>query len=357
MGLLIDRSPNSRPAGRTQRWLRAAWPGCARATQSAATEGSHNQIWLAPDIFRRSQVYFDVYGDLLSVHSARPPDLMHWTYPVPLFFNNIPNVYTIHDLIPWRHPELTEIDHGRYAKMMMRIAALANHIVTVSEASRRDIINCLGVPASSVTNTYQPVRLAADLTDRRMKHAGHFLFCGTIEPRKNIARLIAAHHASGASVPLILAGPDGWNSAKELASGGQPICPLAEMPPDAQGGVWRTGFLDRSDLTDLMQGARAMLFPSLAEGFGLPIVEAMALGVPVMTSAGGATEEIAGGAALLVDPLNIAKIAQAVFALATDDTLCARLTANGLHRAQAFSMQSCLARLAGVYDTCLEDRH
>jgi glycosyltransferase involved in cell wall biosynthesis len=347
--LLLAAEPGG---GRAARWLRAAWPGTARATPVAAPPG-FRRAWRATDAFRVAQVHVDFHGRLLALRGPTAPGLMHWTYPLPMKFAETRNVYTIHDLIPLRNTKLTDIDARRFRRILRLVAAAADHIITVSETSRRDIVTLLGVSESRVTNTYQPAwfppgwRAAAAAPARR----GHFLFCGTVEPRKNVGRLIAAHRASGAAAPLILAGPDGWRAAEELAAGGVAIRPLAALDHGSQGGgVWRAPWLERPALLDLLRGARALLFPSLAEGFGLPIVEAMALGVPVLTAAGGATGEVAGAAALLVDPRDVAAMAGAIAALDRDAALCQRLAADGLRRAVVFSEAACLARLAAVYD-------
>lgn len=353
-GLLVDGIAGASPPGRMRRWLRAAWPGCIEAFRDS--QAIETDTWTAHDVFRRAQVHFDMHRDLLNISSDHPPALMHWTYPVPLVFRGLPNIYTIHDIIPWRHPDLTGIARDRFTRIIRRIAQQAAHIVTVSEASRREILECLDLPESFVTNTFQPVQCHADPDRAPPLRVGHFLFYGVIEPRKNLGNLIAAHHASGVRNPLILAGPDGWRAAEELAAGGRPIRLLTEMPLDADGGVWRAPWLPREDLMDLLRGARALVFPSLAEGFGLPIVEAMTMGAPVLTSSGGATEEIAGGAALLVDPFDTARMARALEVLSMDDALCGRLAVAGRIRAEAFSMQAYLVRLSSVYDRFLETR-
>ncbi len=353
--VLLDGSAGVSPrSGQVRRWLRAAWPAAYEAASLDIPPTGFARAWLARDVFRLAQVHFDIHGKLLAIRSRRPPTLMHWTYPLPMVFQGVPNVYTIHDLIPMRAPHLTDIDGPRFARIVRAVARRADHVVTVSEASRRDIMATLGLPGEQVTNTYQPANLPPGLREAPAPDLqGHFLFCGAIEPRKNLSRLIAAYRASAAAAPLILAGPDGWRAAEELVAGGAEIRPLAAMAKNGPktGGVWRAPWLPRRALLDLLRGARALLFPSLAEGFGLPIVEAMVLGVPVLTSAGGATEEVAGDAALLVDPLDTRMMAAAIAALDRDPGLCERLAAAGIRRSALFSPAACLSRLAAIYDT------
>jgi glycosyltransferase involved in cell wall biosynthesis len=161
--------------------------------------------------------------------------VMHWTYPLPLIFEGVANIYTVHDLIPLTHPHLTDIEPARFKRIISRIVSRAAHIVTVSETSRRDIIRLLGVPCDRVTNTYQPVAVDDSPNDPPPERQGHFLFCGTIEARKNVGRLIAAYRASGAQAPLILVGPRGFRADAELAAGGADISPFEALPATACG--------------------------------------------------------------------------------------------------------------------------
>jgi glycosyltransferase involved in cell wall biosynthesis len=335
---------------RLQRWLHAAAPGSAFAACDAWPA-----TWTAQEVFRRAQVHFNLHGRPLRVASPMPPDVMHWTYPVPLRFVGARNVYTIHDLVPLTHPALTSVDRSRYRRILRALTATADHIVTVSEHTRRQVISLLGVPPDSVTSTSQTVALPSETATGGTGESGgeYFLFCGSIEPRKNLTRLIQAHQASGTSVPLVLAGPDGWRAQEVLSAAGVAIHPLAARRPEDRGGVWRAPWLARDEQIRLLRGARALLFPSLAEGFGLPIAEAMTLGVPVMTSSGGGTEETAGEAALLVDPLDVSEMAQAVALLASNNELHAALSAAGRRRAALFAPAPYAERVLAVYDRVL----
>jgi len=280
----------------------------------------------APDIFRSAQVHFNVYRRALRLRVKNPPRLMHWTYPLPLYLAGSTNIVTIHDLIPLQHPELTGIDPRRMRRLLREVVRHADAIVTVSETVRADIISELAVPPGRVFNLYQAVDVAGGEAGEEICPPGSFLMIGAVEKRKNIARLAAAHAASGVDIPLVIIGPGG------------------EAPP----GVLRVPYAKRADLLRAMACARAILFPSLAEGFGLPMAEGFALGVPVMTARGGATEEVAGGAALLVDPLDVAGMAAAIRRLAVDDALCARLRAAGLARGQLFALDAYAARLGAM---------
>ncbi|NPD68340.1 glycosyltransferase family 4 protein [Lichenicola cladoniae] len=301
--------------------------------------------WLAPDVFRIAQVHFNIRRRLLTVTLPDPPAVMHWTYPLPLHVAGVANVVTVHDLIPLLEPDLTDICAIRMERMLRATTSRAAYVVTVSETVRADIIRRLGVPAEKVVNLYQAVDLPPEATDAPLPcPAGSFVYVGSIERRKNIARLIAAHGRSGSLRMLVLIGPDGDHAATELAA-------LSLHPnPDR---VLRLPWIGRPSLVQAIRCARALVFPSLAEGFGLPIAEAMTLGTPVLTSRGGATEEIAGGAALLADPRDVGELADAVARLDRDDELCARLGAAGRARAGLFSIEAYGERLDRLYHQVL----
>jgi glycosyltransferase involved in cell wall biosynthesis len=332
------------PSTRAERWLRSvralgALPAGIRA--HAAPEG-----FVRHDLFRLGQAFFTLSGRLMPVHvpgarSSRVEGIMHWSYPVPLRVVGWRNVYTVHDVIPLTHPDLSPIEPVRHRRLLGRIAASADAIVTVSQAAAGDIIAALDLPPGRVVDCSQPVAVAdpgnaplpAGLTAGR-----YLLVCGTVEPRKNIARIVAAYGASGTALPLVIAGPDGWQSEAVSKV-------LAETP-----GIVRLPYQSRAAMVALLAQARALIMPSLAEGFGLPVAEAMALGTPVVTSATGALAETAGGATLLVNPLDTRAIAVAIAKVAQDGELCHRLVHAGRVRAARFDAGAFADRLRMLYD-------
>ena len=338
-GLMVERLTESGAPGRLRRWLAALPPWQRQAPLSRPG------LRVSPDVFRTAQVYFDVHRRCMALQDAAPPGLMHWTYPVPLRFAGVPNIYTVHDVIPLQHPDLSPVSPARLRRLLRGVGRAAAHVVTVSEASRMAILAATGWPGDRVTCTLQSVSVLRDTPNREaIRTAAHahglepgcyFLCCGAVEPRKNIARLIEAHRASGVPTPLVLAGPDGWRAAEALRGAG----PLVRRVP----------WLPRPGLVALMAGAKAVLMPSLAEGFGLSVAEAMALGVPALASHGGALAEVAGGAALLADPLDVRALAEAIAALDGNAALRAGLTAQGLRRAEAFTPAAHARRLLAVY--------
>ena len=333
-GLLDDGGAHLR-RGSWRNLLAAARPSSRRLT--AMPRGFSGR-----DIFREAQIHFNLYGRLLSLKPPQPFGLMHWTYPVPLHLNGWKNIYTIHDAIPLLHPELSSIEPRRHARLLRRVMAACDLILTVSESARRDIASTTGYPMERIANVSQAVEaeettISPSAVPETLSNTPYFIVIGAIEARKNSARLIEAYSKSGTGVPLLFVGGIGWRG-QEAASGLPRRRNIYHLPPQP-----------RQSLVALLANAKALLFPSLAEGFGLPIAEAMALGVPVMTSKGGATEETAGGAAFLVDPLDVSAIAQAIVRLDTDEVLRAKLRALGLKRATAFRAELYVQRLVDQY--------
>lgn len=302
---------------------------------------------------------FRRHGRFLRLTLPNPPAIMHWTYPLPVRIEGALNLYTLHDLVPMRLPFTTLDDRPYYDRLIRACLKQGDHVVTVSETSRRDILDIYGADPARVTNGYQAVDLpegadgdAGSLGERLRTLFGlevgeYFLFVGAIEPKKNLGRLIEAYLSAGVDRPLIVAGPRAWKAEGELR-----LLEGAAAAPGAER-VRRLGWLPADHLRVLVAGARAVLSPSLYEGFGLPMVEAMAMGTPVMTSAEGASPEIAGDAAVIVDPYDVRDIVAGLRRLDADAGLRRDLSAAGRTRAQAFSMSAYRERLARLHERLL----
>lgn len=311
---------------RSRRWF------ASRSSAALHLETDGRRLF-ARDIFRLAQARFDRKGDLLRLVAPGAPGVMHWTYPIPARIEGWVNVYTVHDVIPLTHPELSPMTPGGLRARLTAIARSADRLVTVSETSRRAIAEALGLEPERIVNcaaAVPPVVRANRPLPCELAPDGYHLFCGMIEPRKNLPRLIAAWRASGSSRPLVIAGPPGGESIDG---------------PE----VIHLGFLPRGELLDLIAEARALLFPALEEGFGLPVIEAMTLGTPVVTSDRGALGETAAGAALQVDPEDEHAIAAAIGRVDRDDALCRELAERGRARSTAFSIAGFGERLLALY--------
>ncbi len=313
-----------------------------------------------------AMAHFTIYRRLAQLRLPDRPALFHATHPVPLAVQGCPNIYTIHDLVPLRLPYTTLANKKYFYRLLTSLARTADHIVTVSEYSRRDIIEHLGVDERRVTNTYQAVDIPAEVLARSddevagdlaklfgLEFGGYFLFCGAIEPKKNMSRMVDAYAASGSKLPLILAGGGGWQNRADLRKVRDERFASFRIDGNIvrrERQVRRLDYLPRDHLFTLIRGARALLFPSIYEGFGLPVIEAMALGTPVVTSNVSSLPEIAGNAALLVDPYSIEDISRAIRTIEADADLRGALADRGREQAQKFSPQAYDERLRRLYD-------
>lgn len=326
------------PARPLERWYRWSEALTDRPRRLGLSGGEFH----ARDIFRLAQVHFDRHGTMLKLIAPGDSGIVHWTYPLPIRIEGWINIYTVHDAIPITQPALSQIDPTRHRRLLEALAGCAEHVLTVSEAARRDIIDSLGCDPSVISACLPGLSVQPGIAPLppELHENGYLLFVGSVEPRKNLLRLAEAYVASGSALPLVIAGPDGWR-AEEIAPR------LAATP-----GIVRMPYVDRPVLMSLIAGARALLFPTITEGFGLPIVEAMQLGTPVLTSRGGATEEVAGGAALLADPLSVPELTAQIGSLA-DPALLAALKTRGLARGANFTVRAFADRLNQVHQRLL----
>lgn len=317
------------------------------------------------DLYRRTQGTFSVWGKMIDVAVPTKPDLMHWTYPLPLRISKRPNIYTLHDLVPLRLPYTTLDNKKRYYKLLRKLEKTADHFVTVSECSKRDIVDMLGISPDRVTNTYQAVDIPAALRNRPEEqvmreveglagvgYKNYFLFWGSIEPKKNIGRMIEAYLACNTQTPLVIVGAMAWKSTRELAllnSGTSGVGRELDQGNVPRKGIVRLSYVPFNLLVSLIRGAKAALFPSLYEGFGLPALEAMQLGTPVLCSNTASLPEVVGDAALTVDPYDVAALTAAIGQLDADAGLRAELVRRGLVRAAMFSQSAYRERLENLY--------
>ncbi len=319
-----------------------------------------HEAHVARNLFSNARRYYARTGTFPALKFDQRPDVFHCTYQLPLQVKNACNIYTIHDLIPLRLP-FTTLDNKRYMlRLLRRIAASADHIVTVSEQSKRDIIEILGVDEKRVTNTYQSVILPqhAELMseDQIADQVGalfgldiynYLIFFGALEPKKNIARLIDAYLSSGVDIPLLLVGGEGWQTEAEQKL----LLQLEKVHPfeKAKRRIQRVNYVSQATLVTLIRGARALVFPSLYEGFGLPVLEAMALGTPVVTSSISSVPEVAGDAAILVDPYDTLAISRAIATIVADAGLRNELSQRGRSQAANFSLGRYRERMQAFY--------
>ncbi|MCX7792128.1 MAG: glycosyltransferase family 4 protein [Chloroflexaceae bacterium] len=319
--------------------------------------------------------------------------LFHATEHLLLPLRGIPTVLTVHDLIFRRYPQHHKPLNRWYLNATMPLfCRRAHHIIAVSEQTKRDVMAAYGVPADKITVIYeaadprfrpQPPEVVAGVRRRYRLPDRYLLFVGTIEPRKNLGRLLTAFerlHAGGLTDALVIVGKRGWLYEDFFAR--------LEGSPAKQAVIF-PGFVPDADLPALYAGAQALAFPSEFEGFGLPVLEAMACGTPVVCSntsslpeitsppgplsytergralpppaQGGGQGGVGGpgplsgeergetGAALLVDPLDVDALTDALRRVLADPDLAAELRARGLEQAARFSWARAAQETLVVY--------
>jgi glycosyltransferase involved in cell wall biosynthesis len=246
---------------------------------------------------------------------------------------------TLHDLTSWLMPELHSGANLRADRSFAALLRRADGIIAVSASTRNDAVRALGIPEERVTvihsgiadSFFSPPSAAVEGVRARYKLARPFvLFVGTVEPRKNLDGLLDAWAAVPASIrdefDLVLAGPFGWASPETTAR----VRSMRYL-----------GYVAEADLAPLTAAATVFAYPSFYEGFGFPVAQAMAAGVPVVTSNVSSLPEVAGDAAVLVDPRSLQELRDALVRLLTSESLRADLAARGRARAQQYRWEIC----------------
>ena len=318
-------------------------------------------VYTLPSIYQSAQAIAALTRRQTLLQRLPGVEIFHCTMPLPLRMRGVANVVTVHDVIPLALPNSTIVNPDHYRRIMDASLQGADAVFTVSEHSKRDLLAHFDVPADRVTVTYQAVNLPPALREmdeetlaQRLKAnfdlspRGYFLFFGAVEPKKNVLRILDAHAMAKSDLPLVVAGRYGWMYDEEQRRIGELMA-----DPKTRHRIRRFEYLPFAQLMALVRGARAVVFPSLYEGFGLPVLEAMAMGVPVITSNTTSLPEVAGDAALLVDPRDAGEIARAMERLAGDDRLCAELVRKGYERARLFTPERYLQRLEQGYRQAL----
>jgi alpha-1,3-rhamnosyl/mannosyltransferase len=284
-------------------------------------------------------------------------DLYHEPNFLP-YPTDLPTVVSVHDLSvlvrpEWHPPERVAAFTAGFERGLRQ----ACHLVAISEFGKGEIVRHLGWPADRVTVTYMGVRPGlrpvppagyAPVLRRLGLEPGYLLHVGTLEPRKNLGMLVAAYGALPAAVrgrhPLVLVGGRGWNSAE------------LEALLTARGRGWnvrRPGYVPDADLPAVYSAARALVFPTFYEGFGMPTIEMLACGGAVLASTAGAVAETVGGRAHLLDPLDADGWRAAMLRVCTDDDWWRGLRAGGGEVAARFTWERCAEQTLGAYRTVL----
>ncbi len=288
------------------------------------------------------------------------PDIIHANnFYCPTFIRRARIVYTLHDVCFLEHPEFTTEANRRICFNGVFNAALyADVILAVSESTRLRFLHffphfpgnrILVIRLASRFSVSGKGQSPTPLLPRNLKHGSFWLSVGTLEPRKNIRGLLSAYaqfrKESGNPFPLVLAGGDGW------LEGDLPSY-IEELGISES--VQILGYVSDVELKQLYQSCFAFLYPSFYEGFGLPVLEAMSLGAPVITSDRTSLPEVAGDAALYVDPLDPESISMALFQLSRNEELRRSLSTRGCKRAERFTWERTAEAVFDAYRMVLE---
>ena len=278
-------------------------------------------------------------------------DIVHSTTPLLLPSRSGVRVCTVYDLDFLAHPDRTRAEMRRdYPALVRDHAARADLVVTISAYSKAQIEQRLDVSPDriAVCRPGVPSWIAAPLARRPSDPVGHVLFVGTLEPRKNLSVLLAAYRLllerQPDAAPLVLAGQATPAAEAWIAE--------AQSPP-LKGRVVIEGYVSNARRAELYAGASLVVLPSLDEGFGLPVLEAMALGIPVVASTVGALPEVVGDAGILVDPADVRGLASAIASVTADSGLAGRMREAGIARSRAFNWPASARALLTAYEHAL----
>ena len=321
MNVAIDVSPLIQTRAGTARYLKALLAELNRR------DDIHVETLSFGRADRLSTLVRDATWYPFALGRSRAADVLHCpTYRGPLR-PRLPLVVTVHDLAVFRHPETFNRWTRTYSpRVVPHVLAAARRIIAVSEFTKRELVDVLDLPA-------EKIRVVPNGVDDEFTQTGpaaegeYILTVGTLEPRKNLQRLVEAARRN--DVELRVVGARGWGGVEV---GGN--------------GVRWLGEVSDTELASLYRGALCVVYPSVYEGFGIPVLEAMACGAPVVTSRGTAMEEVADGAAVLVDPNDPAELSAGI-ERATEQR--AELVARGLDRARVFRWSAIADATVAVY--------
>lgn len=343
----------------------------ANLTASLGTIDQANHYWIATSTLRHRVkkypllsslgriIYFVIDNFIFPLHALwRKADLLHCpAFILPLWNFRYKKVITIHDLGFYIFGgQFARGWHTRHMRFMLPYSiSKADKIIAVSQATKQQIVDIFKINPEKVAVTYEGVsekyrviKDRAEVNKTLLKYrlqAPYILFVGTMDPRKNLVRLIQAFQKvklGKKDLKLVIVGRKGELYTDELNK------------LIASGDIILTGYVEEEDMVCLYNGASVFVFPSLYEGFGLPILEAMACGTPVITSNVYSMPEVAGDAALLVDPENVEALAKGIKRLQDETALRSELIAKGLTRASAFTWDKTATATLTVYQEVMD---
>lgn len=285
----------------------------------------------------------------------RGVDVFHGpAFMIPLRLPAMRAVVTIHDIVAFVKPETVPLKYAMYMRLLINLVARkADRIIAPSQSTKMDLVNMLRIPEERIRVVHEAVSgrfhpagedsVRGEVKRRFGIRDRYMLFVGNLEPRKNLVRLLRAFEAArgrlGGAYQLVVCGKKGW-LYKDI---------LRAFHEVNKGDIILTNYVSGDDLVKLYQGADMFVFPTLYEGFGLPVLEAMACGAPVINSNVSSLPEISEDASILIDPLDVESISEAMVRLAFSESLRADLREKGLLRAAEFSWTETARKTLDVY--------
>ena len=289
----------------------------------------------------------------------RPPDVFFTPAHVIPFIYRGASVATVHDLGYHYFPTAHTKSQAAYLKLSTRAnGRLGKEIIADSTATKADLIRFYGSEAGKINVIYPGLdpglkhvndrELIADTCGKYGIDSPYLLYIGTLQPRKNLERLVRAFAQSGLPHQLVLGGKSGWQSGSllsEIASLDAPVRERVHLP----------GYVDESDKAILLSGAEALVYPSLYEGFGFPVLEAQVCGTPVLAANSSSLPEISAGSALLVNPLDVDEIAEGLRQIVKDSELRQEMVRSGYKNVRRFDWDKTAAAVLRVLEKAATD--
>lgn len=311
------------------------------------------QSFNLPKCYEQADANFSLFNKITNIYLPEKMDIWHATIPMPIRIKGTKMITTVHDLIPLRLP-YTTLDNKKdfYGKVRYALKESAL-VIAVSEHTKKDLLTYFDADPDRIFVTYQPVTLKplqaspADITEYlqryKLEYQNYLLFVGAIEPKKNLGRLLEAYATLDTDLPLVIVGKKAWSWEEELSKMSYLFA------NDSRRQVKFLEYVPLESLRYLYSGAYCFLFPSLYEGFGLPPLEAMTMGCPVITSNASCLPEVCGPAALYVNPYDSTDIRQKMEQMLGDRPLRDQLAKAAQQNAAQYSTENYLHRLHQAY--------
>ena len=311
---------------------------------------------ILPHVFEYARWVHEWHSLPARFSTRKSYDIWHATTPMLLRAEGMRAVTTIHDLIPLLQPQTCPADRATFAEQVRFAIKESRVIATVSENTKHDLQSHFDIPEGKIVVTYQPSfhenwagtqrQREGILRELDLQPQKYILFVGNIEPKKNIRRLLRAYLTLDTDLPLVIVGRKAWMWKEDLAA----------LLPHVRGAARKVrllGYVPSENLPYLYESAYCFAFPSLCEGFGLPPLEAMTLGCPVVCSRIPSLMEVGGDAVEYVEPYDVESIAQGLERLLNDRNHRDQLAARGRKQALRFSFDNYVGKIRQLYQKAL----